>query len=157
MQTQITSQSRLRKVSIFATKLGKLTLAGGVAFWITTIVTSLLPIAAEYRAAYTNWSIQLVWVNSLVAGTVIGGIVSYFFLRFMGKNPTKNPIVKSMNLSAIALIVVILLIDLPMAIKAQNTSLKYLLIGILFNAVRFLLLGFSIGSLYKRLNGTYAS
>jgi len=152
MQTPITCQVQLRKVSKFAPKLGKLTIAGGLAFWAATVATSLLPIAAEYRAAYTGWSIHLVWVNSLLAGAVIGGIVSYFFLRFMGNNPTKNPIVKSMNLSAIAFCVVILLIDLPMAIKAQNTSLKYLLIGILFNAVRFLLLGFSIGSFYKKLS-----
>jgi len=149
MQIPITNQSRLRKVSKFSTKLGKLTLAGGVAFWATTVATSLLPIAAEYRAAYTNWSIQLVWVNSLVAGTVIGGLTSYFFLRFMERNPTKNPIVKSMNLSAIALSMVILLIDIPMAVKAPNTSLKYLLIGILFNAVRFLFLGFCIGNQSK--------
>ena len=33
-------------------KVFKLTIAGGLVFWATTIATSLLPIAAEYRAAY---------------------------------------------------------------------------------------------------------
>lgn len=137
-------------------KLAKLTLAGGLAFWVTTVATSLLPIAAEYRDAYTNWSIHLVWVNSLVAGTVIGGFVSYLLLRYIKDNPTKEPLRKSMNLSALTLTVIILLIDIPMAIKAPNTALKYLLIGMLFNAVRFLLLGFSIGSLYRKMQRTYS-
>lgn len=135
-------------------KLGKLSFVGALAFWITTVVTSVLPIATEYRAAYTNWGIQHVWRGSLLMGMVIGGGVSYFLLRFMDKNPTENPMLKSMNLSTIALGLVIVLIDIPMAVKAPNTSMKYLFIGILFNTVRFLLLGFCIGNQSKKRFGT---
>ena len=35
--------------TILSKKLFKLTIAGGLVFWATTIATSLLPIAAEYR------------------------------------------------------------------------------------------------------------
>ena len=58
--------------AILPKKLFKLTIGGGLVFWATTIATSLLPIAAEYRAAYSNWSIQTVWVFSLPMGMIIG-------------------------------------------------------------------------------------
>ena len=73
-------------------KLFKLTIGGGLVFWATTIATSLLPIAAEYRAAYSNWSIQTVWVASLPMGMIIGYCVSYFLLRYFDKIPSKDPI-----------------------------------------------------------------
>jgi len=46
-----------RGSTILSKKLYKLTIGGGVVFWATTIATSLLPIAAEYRAAFSNWNI----------------------------------------------------------------------------------------------------
>lgn len=138
--------------STFLSSLSKLTIGGGVVFWATTFVTSLLPIAAEYRAAYSNWSIQTVWVGSLPVGIIIGCCVSYFLLRYMEKYPTKNPIQKSMKLSLIALIIAIVLIDVPQSIHGQNNSFYYFLIGVIFNTVRFLFLGLAIGNLYKRLN-----
>ena len=83
-----------KRDSTFLPMLFKLTVGGGVVFWATTFVTSLLPIAAEYRAAFSNWSIQTVWVASLFVGLIVGGIVSYYLLRFMDKNPSENPIIK---------------------------------------------------------------
>ena len=58
--------------TILSKKLFKLTIAGGLVFWATSIATSLLPIAAEYRSAYSNWSLQTVWVSSLLMGMIIG-------------------------------------------------------------------------------------
>jgi len=59
-----------------------LAFAGGLAFWVTTIAISLLPIAAEYRAAKSISDIQTVWVGGLIIGLIIGCLVSYFLLRF---------------------------------------------------------------------------
>ncbi len=42
--------------------LSKLTIGGGVVFWVTTIAISLLPIAAEYRSAFSKANIQTVVV-----------------------------------------------------------------------------------------------
>jgi hypothetical protein len=53
-------------------KLFILTIGGGVVFWVTTIAISLLPIAAEYRSAFSKANIQTVWVASLPAGLIIG-------------------------------------------------------------------------------------
>jgi|WetSurMetagenome_2_1015567.scaffolds.fasta_scaffold340367_1 hypothetical protein len=152
MKTQVSDQrKRQNRFKINKKMLLKLTIGGGVVFWLTTIVTSLLPIAAEYRAAFSNWSIQTVWVDSLLAGMIIGCCVSYFLLRFFEKIPAKNPILKTVILSSIALVVFIILIDVPMILNQSSGYLCYFFIGAIFNVVRFLFLGIAIGLLYKRL------
>ena len=128
-----------------------LAIGGGVAFWATTIVTSLLPIAAEYRAAYSNWPMQTVWIASLPLGVIIGGCVSYALLRFYIKIPTQNPILKSAILSAVALVIVTIVIPVPPGFQGAGNALYYFIIGVIFNAARFLLLGIVIGYLYQRL------
>ena len=138
--------------TILSKKLFKLTVGGGLVFWATTIATSLLPIAAEYRAAYSNWSMQTVWVTSLLMGMIIGYCVSYFLLRYFDKIPTKNPLLKSIILSFIALIIAVIVIDVPQSFFGMRNSfdaLYYFLIGVMFNAARFLLLGTVIGYLYN--------
>jgi hypothetical protein len=152
METRVTDQiKRQKRFKINKKLLLKLTIGGGVVFWLTTIATSLLPIAADYRAAFSNWSIQTVWVASLFMGIIIGCCVSYLLLRFFEKIPAKGPILKSVILSFIALAIAVILIDVPMILQEPSAPLYYFLIGVMFNAVRFLFLGFSIGYLYKRL------
>lgn len=149
MAARATDQSKRQKSFMFNRKLFKLTIGGGAVFWVTTIVTSLLPIAAEYRAAFSNWSIYTVWVASLPMGMIIGCCISYFLLRFFEKIPARGPILKSVILSSIALVIAIILFDVPMLLNEPGASLYYFLIGLMFNAVRFLFLGCSIGYLYK--------
>ena len=86
-------------------KLFRLTIAGGLAFWAVSIATSLLPVAAEYRAAHSDWSIQTVWIASLPMGLIIGFCVSYVLLRYFDTIPSKNPMLKSIILSFIVLII----------------------------------------------------
>ena len=123
-----------------------------MAFWVTTIATSLLPVAADYRAAFSNWSMQTVWVASLFAGLVISCCVSYSFARYYDKIPAKGPVLKSVMISFCALILMTILIDIPGSFQGHGDVLLYFLIGFLFNAVRFLLLGTAIGCQYKRLS-----
>ena len=121
-------------------------------FWAATIATSLLPIAAEYRAAYSNWNLQTVWVTSLLVGMIIGYCVSYFLLFYFDKIPSKNPILKSVIIRLIALIIAVILIDVPQSFFGMSNSsdaLYYFLIGVMFNVTRFLLLGIVIGCLYN--------
>lgn len=94
-------------------KLSKLAIGGGVVFWVTTIAISFLPIAAEYRTAFSKASIQTVWVASLPAGLIIGFCVSYSLLRFFDKIPTKNPIQISVIISIIALTIATILTLVP--------------------------------------------
>jgi len=130
-----------RKVVILA-------VVGGLAFWATSIATSLLPIAADYRAA--RWSAQTVWVGSLPAGMIIGCLVSFFLLRFFDKIPTKHPILKSVILSFIALVIATILLEAPASFRTSD-ALYYFLFGTMLNVPRFLFVGVVIGYLYKRL------
>jgi hypothetical protein len=166
MENQSTVRSKRFSAYEFIRKLLALTIGGGAAFWVTTIATSILPVAAEYRAAYSNWSVQTVWIDSLFVGMIIGGCVSYSLLRYFEKTQKKDPeldhlpypqkdsILKSVKFSSIALFAAVMLIDVPLCFHASEVAFRYLLIGVMFNAARFLILGFVIGILYKRLYGT---
>ncbi|MHB9034554.1 MAG: hypothetical protein ACYC6L_16090 [Anaerolineae bacterium] len=148
------SLSKRRTSYGFFKKLFTLAIGGALAFWITTIATSLLPIAADYRAAYSNWSMQTVWVASLPMGLLIGCGVSTLLLRFLNRIPTQNPMFKAALLSLIALAVFTILIPVPPGYHGSGDGWYYFFIGLLFNAARFLLLGIVIGYLYQRLYGS---
>ena len=139
--------------TILSKKLFILTIGGGEVFWVTTILISLLPIAAEYRTAFSKANIQTVWVGSLPAGLIIGCCVSYSLLRFFDKIPTKNPILKSAIISLIALVIMTILNLVPHSFLGQRDVLYYFLIGIMLDTPRFLFLGAVIGYLYDMLNG----
>ncbi len=153
MDTQSIGQSKRQKAHKRCKMLFMLTFAGGAVFWVVTIATSLLPIAAEYRAAFPNWSIQTVWIASLPMGLMIGCCVSYSLLRLFTWILVKRPILKAVIISFAALVIGIILIDLPMALHASSGALYYFLIGAAFNAAQFLLLATIIGYLYKRMYG----
>jgi hypothetical protein len=156
METQATGRSKRQTSHEFYKKLYKLTGAGGAAFWITDFVISVSPIAAEYRAAFSISYLPMALVEALVGGLIIGCCVSYFLLRFFDKIPTKNPILKSVILSFVALVIAIILIDVPQSflLLGPSDALHYFLIGIMLNVPRFLFLGIVIGYLYKRLYGS---
>ena len=85
-------------------------------------------------------------------GMIIGYYVSYFLLFYFEKIPSKNPMQKSVILSFIALIIAVILIDVPRSFFGMSNSfdaLYYFLIGVMFNIARFLLLGIVIGYLYN--------
>jgi hypothetical protein len=133
-----------RKVVILA-------IVGGLAFWLTNFAISRTPIAAEYRAGLSISYFPML-LEALVGGLIIGFGVSYFLLRFFDKIPTKNPILKSVILSLIALIIATILLEVPSHFLIPNSDpMHYFLIGLLFNVLRILALGIVIGYLYKRL------
>jgi len=123
--------------------------AGGLAFWAANFATSLIPIAAQYRAELSISYTLMVLVESLVGGLIIGFCVSYALLRLHDSIPSKTPIMKSLTLSLFALVI----------IQAFATVLDlgyppfYILLGAGLNLPRFLALGFVIGLLYDRFSG----
>ena len=129
-------------------KIVVLAVVGGLTFWAISIATSLVPITADYRVA--RWSAQTVWVGSLPAGLLIGFLMSFFLVRFFDKIPTKNPIVKALILSIIALVIGAILLEAPASFGTSD-ALYYFLFGTMLNVPRFLFVGIAIGYLYKRL------
>ncbi len=129
-------------------KIVVLALAGGFTFWAISIATSLLPLTVDYRAA--RWSAETVWVGSFPAGLIISFLVSFFLLYFFGKIPAKNPILKSLILSIIALAIGSILLETPASFMTTD-PLYYFLFGTILNVPRFLFVGIVVGYLYKRL------
>jgi hypothetical protein len=151
METQATDRSKQQKLSEFYKKLFKLTIGGGLAFWVTTIAISLTPIRAEFRAALSMSYVQSVLVEGLIGSLIIGFFVSFFLLRFFDKIPTKNPILKSVILSFVPYVINLILLG----VAASHTSdAQYIfLIGAVLQVPSYLALGIVIGYLYKRLYG----
>src|SRR4030065_1937048 len=110
MEPRATGRSKRQTSSEFYKKLFKLTIGGGVVFWAVTFSFSLLPIAAVFRAALSISYVQMILVESLIGGMIISCGLSYILLRFFDKIPTKNPILKSVILSFIALGIVSILV-----------------------------------------------
>jgi hypothetical protein len=130
-----------------------LAVAGGLAFWAATIAISLTPTAADYRAAESIASIQSVWIGGLIIGLIMACLISYIIVRFYGKIPTKNPILKSLILTFIALLILLIVIEFPAALKTGDAS-YYFLAGVLLNVPRFLVFGIVVGYLYSKLYGS---
>jgi NhaP-type Na+/H+ or K+/H+ antiporter len=150
METLATGRSKRGASHDLYLTLFKLTVAGGLAFWAANFAISLTPIAAEYRTALSISYLPMI-VESLIGGLIIGFFVTYFLFRFFDKIPTKNPILKSVILSSIALIIVTILLQGPTGFITPIDALLYFLIGTMFNVLRILVLGIVIGYLYDRL------
>jgi hypothetical protein len=130
-------------------KVFVLTLVGGLAFWLANFAISRTPIAAEYRTAMSI-SYYPMLLESLIGGLIIGLWVSYPLLRFFDKIPVKDPILKSVILSTLALIIVTILLGGPSSYFATGNVLRYFIIGTVFNVIRILALGIAIGYVCKR-------
>ena len=149
METQASGRSFRQTSSEFSKKLYKLTVAGGVAFWIADFAISLSPISAEYMAAFSISSLPMALVEALIGGLIIACFVSYFLLRFFDKIPTKNTILKSVILSFSAIVI----IEVLSTFGNLSNAYVFLVIDTVMNVPRILALGIVIGYLYDRLNG----
>ena len=149
METPATDRTKQQKSHEFSKKLIKLTVAGGAAFWVVDFAIILSPVSAEYMAAFSISSLPLALVEALVGGLIIACFASYFLLRFFEKIPTKNPILKSVILSFVPYVMVLIL--LGVAASLTSDALHIFLIGAGMNVLRFLFVGVVIGYLYKRL------
>ena len=128
-----------------------MTLAGGLAFWAANFATSLLPIAAEYRAALSIAYVPMVLVESLVGGLIVGLLVSFFLVRLYETLPTESPMLKAELLSAVALVVFTVVTWGAGSLAESGNASRYFLIGIVLNVPRFVALGVAVGYLYGRL------
>jgi uncharacterized protein YacL len=131
-------------------QLPTLTIAGGVAFWAANFATSLLPVAAEYRAASSIAYLPMVLVESLVAGLIVGLVVSFLLLRLYDGLPTESPILKATLLSFVALVVLTIVTWAAGRLGAPSDASRYFLVGTLLNIPRFLALGIAVGYFHER-------
>ena len=121
-----------------------------MAFWAANFATSLLPVAAEYRAALSIGYLPMVLVESLVAGLVVGLLVSFSLLRLNDRLPTESPMLKATLLSFVALVVLTIVNWAAGSAGGPSDASRYILIGTLLNIPRFLALGIAVGCVHKR-------
>jgi hypothetical protein len=145
MEKKKMSQSKVIWRNVFV-----LAVVGGLAFWLANFAISLTPIAAEYRSALSISYFPML-LGALLGGLMLGFCVSYFLLRFFNRIPTQDSISKSVILTCIVLVIVTILIGGPSSFLATGDVWRYFLIGTIFNVLRFLALGISIGYLYRWL------
>ena len=117
-------------------------IAGGLGFWAANLAISLTPIAAEYRAALSIPYLAML-IEALLGGLVLGACVAYPLVRYPSNGST---LVRSVVLSAIALGIVTLVLELPSKFLGGSADpLRYVLIGLLFNVIRIAALAVGIG------------
>jgi NhaP-type Na+/H+ or K+/H+ antiporter len=129
-----------------------LAIGGGLGFWVANFAISLTPIAAEYRAALSI-PYRPMLLEALLGGLIVGLCISYPYIRFFDRIPTRNALSKAAILSFVALVIVTMLIEVPAkTFTTSSDPLRYFLIGTMFNVLRILALGVVIAYLYDRLN-----
>ncbi len=100
----------------------------------------------EYKAAFSISYLPLALVEAFVGGMIIAAFVSYSLLRFFDKISVKNPILKALILSFLALVIIEVLSTLA---NPSNASV-YLFLDTAMNVPRILALGIVIGYLYNK-------
>jgi len=130
-------------------KVFVLALARGLAFWVTNFAISRTLIAAEYRAALSISYFPML-LEALIGGLIIGLWVGYPLLCFFDRIPVKDPILKSVILSLIALVIITTLIGGPSGFYFTGNVWRYFIIGTTFNLIRITAPGIAIGYVCKR-------
>jgi hypothetical protein len=122
-----------------------LTVVGGLAFWLANFAISRTRIAAEYRAAMSI-SYYPMLLESLVAGLVIGFLVSYPLLRYFDRIPGRDAILKAIVVSLSVLVLVTVLFGRPSSYLATGNIRRYCFIGTMINVIRIPALGLAVGN-----------
>ena len=123
----------------------RLTLVGGLAFWVTNVAISLTPIAAAYRAAFSisYWPMT---AAALIGGLFIAGCVSGLLLTVRDRVPGVSPILTA-TLLGLGMLAVIEAFSI--AVDVGRLSIFHV-IGAAINVLRFLALGVAVGWLAGR-------
>ncbi len=146
MEDEATRLNKRQTSHVFYKKRYKLAGAGAAAFWITDLVMSVSPLAADYRAAFSISTLPVALVEALIGGLVIALCVSFCLFRFFDRIPTKNPIIKALILSFVAMG----MIEGLSTLGDPGHASLYLLLDTEMNVPRFLALGMVIGNLYDK-------
>ncbi len=119
--------------------------AGAVAFWSANLVISLTPIAAAYRSAISIAYVPML-LEAAVGGLVIAGVVALVLVRHPGWAPGSGPLSQALWLSAGALLLLSVFVELPSKLRSGVPDPgHWLLVATVFNVIRVLALGVAIG------------
>jgi hypothetical protein len=120
-------------------------IAGAAAFWLANLVISLTPAAAAYRSALSIRYVPML-IEAAVGGVVIAGAVAFLLTRFAGRFPGGGIVGKALLLALGALALLTVLLEVPAKLRSDVPDAgHWLLVATVFNTIRILALGVSIG------------
>jgi hypothetical protein len=123
----------------------RLAVAGAVAFWSANLVISLTQIAADYRSAMSVAYVPML-VEAAVGGLLIASVVALVLVRYPERVPGTGTLSRALCLSATALVVVTVLVELPAKLlSGVSDPAHWLLVATVFNVIRILALGVAVG------------
>ena len=120
-------------------------LAGAAAFWSANLVISMTPIAAGYRSALSIPYIPML-VEAAAGGLVVAGVLAFVLVRYRERVPGAGQVRKALLLGVGALVLLTVLVEVPSKLRSDVADPgHWLLVATVFNAVRILALGVTIG------------
>jgi hypothetical protein len=121
-------------------------LAGAAAFWLSNLAISWTPVAADYRAAMSVPYVAML-LEAAVGGLVVAVVLALLLARFPDRIPGNGALRQAILLVVVVLVVVTLLVEVPSKLRAGVADPgHWLLVATVFNVIRFLALGVTIGS-----------
>ena len=119
--------------------------AGAVAFWSANLVISWTPIAASYRSAFSVAYVPML-VEAALGGLLIASVVALVLMRYAERIPGTGPLSQALWLSAAALVLLTLCVEVPSKLLSGVSDPGYwLLVATVFNVIRVLALGVAVG------------
>lgn len=120
-------------------------LAGAAAFWSANLVISMTPIAAGYRSALSIPYVPML-VEAAAGGLVVAGALAFVLVRYRERVPGAGQVRKALLLGVGALVLLTVLVEVPSKLRSDVADPgHWLLVAAVFNAVRILALGVTIG------------
>lgn len=121
-------------------RVARLTLAGGLAFWVANFAISQTALAAAYREALSiaYWPMTLA---ALIGGLLVAGCVSGLLLTLRDRIPGVGPVFKATFLSLVILAVIE---AFSLVLDADHLTIFHV-VGAVINLPRFLALAVTIG------------
>lgn len=124
-------------------------LAGAAAFWLANLAISMTPLAAGYRSALSIPYLPML-AEAAIGGVIVAGAVAFLLVRYPQRVPGAGPLRKALLLGLGALVLLTVLVEVPSKLRSDVADPGHWLgVATVFNAIRILALGLSIGLLTR--------
>jgi hypothetical protein len=106
----------------------------------------MTPIAASYRSALSIPYVPML-VEAAAGGLVVAGALAFVLVRYRERVPGAGQVRKALLLGVGALVLLTVLVEVPSKLRSDvaGDPGHWLLVAAVFNAVRILALGVTIG------------
>ena len=116
---------------------------------MANLAISMTPLAAGYRSALSIPYLPML-VEAAIGGLVVAGAVAFMLVQYPQRVPGAGPLRKALLLGLGALVLLTVLVEVPSKLRSEVADPgHWLLVATVFNAIRILALGVTIGLLTR--------